>query len=307
VAPDARTHPLLRWRRRRRPRRRPRRRGRATLTGGEDPDTLVRKGGAAAFQSVLDAARPLGEALYGLVAEGRPIATPEQRAALRTRLEEAARSITDRALAAEYRRALLDRFFAATRPGRGGPRPTLRAPRPDISEARTRAAQSAALLAITLRHPWLLAEIEESLGALDLVPESAAQLRDRLLAWLAEGHALDSQGLMDHLAQTGAGAFAASLLRDPTLPREAQPDAQPREALDGWWHFYALLRGEAELAADAETVAGAWAEATDTVEQTRLQRRLVRIQGAIGALRRGEVEEEGVAAAASAPGEDAPI
>jgi DNA primase len=280
----------------------------ATLPGGEDPDTLVRKGGPAAFQAVLDAARPLSEALYGLVAAGLPTTTPEQRAALRTRLEQAARTIPDRALAAEYRRALLDRFFAATRPGRPGARPVLRAPRPGISEARTRAAQSAALLAITLHHPWLLAEIEESLAALDLVPEPAAQLRDRLLAWLAEGHALDSQGLMDHLAQTEVGPFAAILLRDPTLPREAQPDAQPREALDGWWHFYALLRGEAELAADAETVAGAWAEATDTAEQTRLQRRLVRIQRAIGALRRGEVEEEeGGAAAASAPGEDAPI
>ncbi len=279
----------------------------ATLTGGEDPDTLIVKGGPAAFRAVLDAARPLAEALYGLLAEGRPAATPEQRAALRSRLDQAARSIPDRALAGEYRRVLLDRFFAATRPGRPGPRQALRAPRPAISEGRTRAAQAGALMAITLRHPWLLPDVEESLAGLDLGPGPAAQLRDRVLAWLAEGHALDSQGLMDHLAQSGAAPLAATLLRDPTLPREAQPEAQPREALDGWWHFYALLRGEAELAADAETVAGAWAEAADPAEQTRLQRRLVTLQAAIGALRRGEAGDEGMTAATSGPGEDTPI
>ncbi|WP_431272611.1 hypothetical protein [Dankookia sp. P2] len=87
----------------------------ATLTGGEDPDTLVRKGGAAAFQPVLDAARPLSVALYDLVTKDKPRETPEQRAALRARLEELARLIPDKMLAGEYRRALLDRFFEAGR------------------------------------------------------------------------------------------------------------------------------------------------------------------------------------------------
>ena len=69
----------------------------ATLPGGEDPDTLVVKGGPGAFQAVLDAARPLGDALYGLLAEGVPAqATPEQRAALRNRLADAAALIPDK-------------------------------------------------------------------------------------------------------------------------------------------------------------------------------------------------------------------
>src|SRR3954470_24876202 len=83
----------------------------ATLTGGEDPDTLVRTGGAAAFQPVLDAPRPLSVALYDLVTAGKPRETPEQRAALRARLEEVARLIPDRMLFGEDRRAPLDPFF----------------------------------------------------------------------------------------------------------------------------------------------------------------------------------------------------
>ncbi|HET9020004.1 MAG TPA: DNA primase, partial [Acetobacteraceae bacterium] len=52
----------------------------AALPGGEDPDTLVRRGGAPAFQTVLDAARPLAEALYDLLRAGVGAETPEQRA-----------------------------------------------------------------------------------------------------------------------------------------------------------------------------------------------------------------------------------
>ncbi|OYW09908.1 MAG: DNA primase, partial [Rhodospirillales bacterium 12-71-4] len=92
----------------------------ATLPPGEDPDTLVMRRGPAAFTAVLEGARSLSAALYGLLAEGRPVATPEQRAALRHRLAEVAATIPDKTLAAEYRSALLDRFFATTRPPRGG-------------------------------------------------------------------------------------------------------------------------------------------------------------------------------------------
>jgi DNA primase len=262
----------------------------ATLTGGEDPDTLVAKGGPAAFQAVLDAARPLSDALYGLIAEGRPAATPEQRAALRNRLVGVAAGIPDKALAAEYRRVLLDRFFAATRPaprGLPGRKVVITQPRPAIDRARVREAQARALLAITLRHPWLLQEVEESLGLLDLGAGPVAQCRTLVFAWLAAAGELDSADLMDHLAKGGMGEFVAALLRGPGIPAAAGPDAQPKEALDAWWHFFGLLRGEAELAEDREAARKALAETNDPAAQQRL----IRLTEALGALRRGEWAE----------------
>jgi DNA primase len=256
----------------------------ATLPPGDDPDTLVVKGGPAAFQAVLDGARGLSEAIYGLIAEGRPAGTPEQRAALRARLEEAARTIRDRNLAGEYRRALLDRFFAAARPRRAGAGPALKRIRPAITADRTRAAQAAALMAITLRHPRLLPDVEESLGSLDWPDGPIAACRTAVLAWLAAGHPLDSSGLMDHLAQSGLRDFAQALLRDPALPAAALPDAQPAEALDGWWHFFGLLRGEAELRQDQSAARQALTETNNDAAQ----RRLIRLTQALEARRRGE-------------------
>jgi DNA primase len=274
----------------------------ATLTGGEDPDTLVAKGGPAAFQAVLDAARPLSDALYGLITEGRPAATPEQRAGLRNRLSAVAATIPDKALAAEYRRALTDRFFAATRPApRGMPgRKVLPArPRPPIDPARVREAQARALLAITLRHPWLLHEVEESLGLLDFGAGVLSQCRTLVFTWLAAAGELDSGQLMDHLAKGGMGEFVASLLRDPGIPAAAGPEAQPKEVLDAWWHFFGLLRGEAELAEDRESARKTLAETNDPAAQQRL----IRLTEALGALRRGEwAEADGPAGGGVAAG-----
>ena len=92
----------------------------ARLPSGEDPDTLVRRQGPDAVRAVLSTAAPLGDALFDLLREAGGEATPEQRAAFRARLEAAARRIPDRALAGEYRRALLDRFFAGRGVGRTG-------------------------------------------------------------------------------------------------------------------------------------------------------------------------------------------
>ena len=61
----------------------------ASLPAGEDPDTLVRRLGAPGFQAVLDAARPVAEALYDLLSEGTAD-TVEARAALSRRLDAVA-------------------------------------------------------------------------------------------------------------------------------------------------------------------------------------------------------------------------
>ncbi len=261
----------------------------AALPSGEDPDTLARRGGAPAFQGVLDAARPLSEALFDLVRESTGEATPEQRAALRGRLEETAGRIRDKALAGEYRRMLLDRFYerrAAARPRRGAPavaRPIL-LNRPVPSPLLAEAERCRTLLAILLRHPNLLHDVEEALSRIDL-PAPLLRLRDAILHWSASAPALDSDALITHLTSVGLAADAAQALSvvPYPLPVCARPGAQPAEAEAGWWHFFGLL-DPGGLEEEVATAAREFASRPDEAAH----RRLTALCTARDALRRGE-------------------
>jgi DNA primase len=220
----------------------------AALPDGEDPDTLVRRQGPAGIRGLLAAARPLAEALYDLMREAGGDATPEQRAAFRARLEAAARRIPDRALAGEYRRVLLDRYFAS-RPGASRPAPGRRAPPrralvrvapvagTDVSE------RSRILTAILLRHPALLHDVEHAYAALEL-PQPFDRLREALCNWADTADVLDSQALMDHLTTSGLQAEAEQALAAVPfpLPACASSAAMPAEAEAGWYHYYGLMR-----------------------------------------------------------------
>ena len=255
----------------------------ATLPAGEDPDTLLRRSGPRAMQAVLDAAQPLSEALFGLVAGGAVPVSPEGRALLRNRLVAAANAIPDKSLAAEYRRALLDRFFAASkRPDR---RAAPRHARPVPDAARARQARAAILLATCAHHPQLLPEVEEPLARLDFPEGPLRAARDAMLAWLPVAPRLDSGELIAHLAESG---ISVEFVRKPELPPGARPGATPAEALEAFWQIFGFLRGEGELVEDLQAAAAALTETADAGAQTRL----IRLAAALDALRRGEAGED---------------
>lgn len=285
-----------------------RRLGFVTLPAGEDPDTLVGKGGARAFQAVLDAARPLSSVLYDMLAAQSPGASPEARAALRHRLVAAAGSIPDKILGAEYRRQLLDRFFeegrraAPPRPGprpagreggRGGARqgwgapPPLNLPRPDIDPARARLEQARCLLALVVAHPWLLAEVEEALGQLDLPAGLPDRLRGVLLAWHGAAEAPAPEALAGHLRQVEPEGLDW-VRRFDGMPAAAAAEALPKAVAEAWWHFFGRFRGEAALLQERQEAARDFAASGDAAAQ----RRLIRLNELLAAQRRGEMEDE---------------
>ncbi len=273
----------------------------------EDPDSLVRREGRAAFQAVLDAALPAEEALYGFLAEGVGSGA-EARAALRTRLEQAAARIEDRSLAAEFRRALLDRYFAERRAGRSdrlpneraagrpeagrvrsGIRPTPLPPRPRPDPEAARLARADCLALILCRHPRLLRSVEEAFAVLDL-PAPHARLRDAMLGWADATHgragahhkeSLDTEELLAHLRQVGLESELQRVLA--TSLRCAAPDAMQAEVEAGFWHFFGLMnpgRLEAE-----------WMAATREMEKhvdPATQQRLIALSLARARLRSGD-------------------
>ena len=213
----------------------------ATLPGGEDPDTLVRRSGRGAFEAVLAGAAPLAETLFAVLREGCGDG-PEARAALRTRLDAAAARIIDKALSQEYRSALRGMFFEQRRPGaKGKPAPPARAPRQAPDPAATRDERARCLVAILLHHPVLLRDTEEAFAGLDLPPD-LARLRDEILH-LEDHAALDSAAVLSHLTASGLKAELASVLSTGLpLPASIRADAMPAEAEGEWWHLFGMVR-----------------------------------------------------------------
>jgi DNA primase len=265
----------------------------ATLPSGDDPDSLVRKSGASAFQAVLDAARSPSQALYDMVRDEIGDSSPEKRAALRSRLIEACGRIADKSLASEYRGALLDRFFASrTRPGK--PKAAVvRFTRPVVNKDRSFDERTRILTAIIVRHPRLLHDVGH---AYDLLPmeNAMARLRHAIEDWADHAVTLDSAALMHHLTRSGFQHDVSAVLSDAPLrlPACASGDAMPAEAEEGWWHIFGFLnvdhlQEEVELArADA---------ARDLTPET--QRRLVALTEALNKVRGGEPDGVGLVAA----------
>jgi len=223
----------------------------AFLPQGEDPDSLIRAGGAAAMQRVLGEARPLVQVVWELETMGRPAATPETRAGVRAALEARADQIADHAVQQFYRqdfRQRLDQAFGWQRQrgdsatyrrsneprggraggGRGGPGGTSgggRGPgagsgtgfRPQMRPPRPAAqVQERILLATVINHPELFDELAEPLAQIPLAAPGLERLRRELMGILAAGgpadSALDAEAVQGHLSALGYTRELADLL-----------------------------------------------------------------------------------------------
>ena len=279
------------------------------LPEGEDPDSLLRGQGGQAMAGLLAGAQPLSAVLFSLLAGGlgdNP--APEERAALRRKLTEAAALIPDKALASEYRSTLLDSFFAAfRRSGRGGGGPRQGGSRGGYAGGDGLARSDAVpvvldqvrerqrlLRGLVLRHPTLMPDVEEALCRLDL-PQPLDRLRGLLLDLSAEGGLPASGGaLWQWACNNAAEATIRAVMRVEEVAAIAEADGMEEEdqaqlalARTRWWHFYGLLNRdgfEREVTQDvARFFAGGGG---DSSQWQRLQARLE----ALEKLRRGSVD-----------------
>src|ERR1700761_6294283 len=96
----------------------------AIVTGGKDPDDVLRDQGPVALKAQLAQTTPFVEALFTLQRNLEPLDTPERRAGLKGRLRNVAAAIQDKDLAQAYKEDLLGRFDALfARPAEGQDRP----------------------------------------------------------------------------------------------------------------------------------------------------------------------------------------
>ena len=274
-----------------------------TLQAGEDPDSLVRVRGPKGFQDVLDGARPLSDVLFDLIRKDIGDATPEQRAMLRTRLEDVARKIPNRELADEYRRDLKRRFFDSQRREQNVPwlshraaddrtkfsrmpPPVRTGPRPILDPKKSAYERTKILTAIVLLHPAILRNVDHAYGDLELDP-SLEKLRDAIREWANFTEVLDFQALLDHLGSFGLRGEAEKILAETSSSRPASvcPGAHLADVEADWLHFWELQN--ASRVREDRNVARANASQTLTSET---ERKLVAYSANLKDVKTGELD-----------------
>jgi DNA primase len=265
----------------------------------DDPDSLIARGGPEAMAAALSASAELVDALYRAVAAGAGT-SPEARAGLRARLVALAGLIADGGLSSEYRRALLDRYFAQNRKpdyrkGERGARPQADLPVARHEPGRGNDERLNMLTAILLRHPDVLGAVEAAYCRLELPPDLAL-LREALLEWSHQFPPPEPASFAAWMETQGFGTAARAVL-DSDMPRTARVDADDLLAIDlaaQWWHYYGLLNVEAFAREVAHDVEAAIARAYEGDGLDVWPEALAARVRALDALRRGSMPDDDV-------------
>lgn len=254
----------------------------AMLSGGQDPDDLLRDHGAPVLREAVNDTTPFARMLFNReLADMAPLDTPEKEAGLQARLRKAAATISDPDLSKSYRTHLLGLYYQMMRPSPEAKRAAERViyqdrrarralPLMDIStEARSAAvslAQAprplvAAVVEGLIAHPQVIHDRmdlldtqglgDAGLNAMlnDMIRMSygfdalnSGLLRSRLIAM---GH----EEALKRIARTAAYAHAPFLLGTVS---KAQAEQDLAKAIDVLLRAFSLARAIDEQKLDAE-------------------------------------------------------
>jgi DNA primase len=240
----------------------------ALVTGGKDPDDVLREQGAGALRAQLLQTQPFVEVLFARERDLEPLDTPERRAGLKARLRTAAAAIQDADLSSAYRDDFFRRLDALFGPAparkaqaRGTWRRDLRRPAyedaPMTASGRAgsaslrRAVDSwpAALAKYALSDPACLDAFLETLETDGFGDPALDELAKEIIRLRLDADILDSGALARHLASGGYGALlgeidkAASKSKAPFL----KSDLQPAIARSQWSNAFEKLSRSAAL------------------------------------------------------------
>ena len=241
----------------------------AIVTGGKDPDDILREHGAAALKAQLAATTPFIDALFTRERDAGPLETPENRAGLKQRLRAAAKVIADADLAAAYREALLarlDALFEAPRqlasrapkalPGgkwnRLPPPPT--SAKPEAREAARRLSSAidpiaAALARQAIEDPAVLDDHLEALQARGFGDPALDVLAKEIIRLRLDAERLDSDILRRHLAEAGLSTLLTDVDRAAAMAGAPFPkdDVTLAAARSQWSRAFEVLNRVAAL------------------------------------------------------------
>ena len=183
-----------------------------TLPPGQDPDDVVKAGGRAAFEALVDRAQPLVDYLWDSERAAAPLRTPEQRAGLKHRLTEHIATIADPEVRRHYTGALRERFdalffarpafvpqqrgrFRADTPPPHGPASTKARAIGSSGSGGIEALYGRAILAGLVRHPAMILGCAEALSVLPINDAALHAFKTMLVDAAYDGDVVENGAL----------------------------------------------------------------------------------------------------------------
>jgi DNA primase len=265
----------------------------AIVTGGKDPDDVLREQGPAALRAQLSDTTPFVEALFAVERDMEPLDRPESRAGLKQRLRNTANTIADKDLAQAYREELLRRFDAlfgvAPRPAfqpqqrrtnsRWKPRePELTFPTAEGKAAAQRLSHAidpvaAAVAKGALDDPPRLDDHLEELEAGGFGDPALQDLAAEVIRLRLDADHLDTEALARHLRQRGFAGLLTDI--DRAASQSGAPflkqDVTLAVARSQWSHAFVVLSRMAALEKALDTAKRDLAEGTGAASLMRLK------------------------------------
>jgi DNA primase len=217
----------------------------AALPAGEDPDSVIRNGGRAAFVEILSAARPLVDMLWEAELAAKPHDTPERRAELWHRLMARVALIPDRQLQSEYRNVFYGRLNQRPAKNQRGRKPVgigraVRDGPPSLPRSPGRIVREI-LFRLLLHSPELIEEVVEEFAALSLPEPELAALRHAIIEAATAQPGLDARALRQHLLSNGFAETVGTLMLPSVDTGFLARCADPPSVRQAWTHVISML------------------------------------------------------------------
>ncbi|MEM1398227.1 MAG: DNA primase [Pseudomonadota bacterium] len=217
----------------------------AFLPQGEDPDSLIKQGGAGDMRQILTNALPIDAFIWQQEAANRRLDDPSARAGLEAAMNEHAGRIGDGTVASHFRRQWRDRvqetFFTrqAGGPGMRAGAPYARKPTARPPSRRPQTAPERILLSLITHHPKLYEQFGDQLAEMAFADPADARLRDCIAEHLSSHSGVDFHELVTHVGRLGHTEPLARLRAPGLLAVAPFVDAATEdEAASAAWEEY---------------------------------------------------------------------
>ena len=230
----------------------------AFLPEGEDPDTYIREKGTAAFETLINQARPLVDFLWAHHIAGKKFDTPESRAGLSARMDALATQIPDGQLQYHYKQMFRDKlrtFFGHSWKDTKA-KANLKIALPVPSKQKSEILIPQIMLLTILNHPEIYGFVADEFQKLELGDSELERLYHLVIDALEnnlaeEEEPLDSSGLQAKLKEQGASELVNDLLAQERLYVHAgfARSGTPQDiVVEGWKSLWSQYNKQVMLA-----------------------------------------------------------